>query len=250
MGLITETQLRKEFIKNGIPTSYVISECQKLTPAARDFLKDRNVSVVYNLSASKEDLEFAKPVNKDEWETSKIYTNYYTSEVMDSKPESMTHLFENYLVYKDDSRIILRGRLDTLQSLIIDIQIYFQSLNRNDLLLILDELLEYSRKILGHEVFNTAISEQKLMGLTSDEIRDRSHNPEKHFGLKQMVLVNYRQGPIVAKLNYLRAYARECELVAVQAFRKGDIISQNSLIQALNRLSSCFHILMYKELSK
>lgn len=250
MGLITEIQLRKEFLKNGIPTSYHISDCTKLTPAARDFLNDRKIKLVYDLSVPTTELQFSKPINKENWETSKTYTNYYTSEAMDSKPESMTHLFENFLVYKDDPRIILRGRLDTLQSLIIDIQIYFQSLKREDLLPILDELLEYSRKILGHEVFNTVLPDQRLMGLTAEEIRNHSHNPEKYFGLKQMVLVNYKQGPIVTKLNYLRAYSRECELVAVQAFRQGNVISQNSLIQALNRLSSCFHILMYKELSK
>ncbi len=199
---------------------------------------------------SPDEMVFSKPINKDDWNTSDTYINFYTRETLTTKPEAMTHLFENVLIYKDDPRIVLRGKLDTLQSVILESQIYFSTLGRDDLIAPLEEMLDYSRKILGSEVLNREMEEQKLLGLSSSEIRDHSHNPQKYFELKQMVLVHHSQGAIVVKFNYLRALVRECELVAVSAFRDGDTITHNTLIQALNRLSSCFHILMYKELAK
>ncbi len=251
MGLITETKLRREFLLNGIPKVYNISSNQKLTPAAYDFLKERKVEITYHSRVhSDKGLDFSKPINKEDWETSTQFKNFYSGEIMDSKPESMTHLFENVLVYKDDLRIILRGRLDALQSYIIDTQIYFQEKKRMDLIESLEDLLYFSREILKSEVLSIPFPEIKALGMTPEEIREKSHNPQKYFKLKQMVLVNYKQGAFVSKLNVLRSYSRECELVAVQAFRDGDIINQNTIIQALNRLSSCFHILMYQELSK
>ncbi len=44
MALITETHLRSQWVK-GIPNPFVIAEGDKLTPAAADFLKDRNIKV-------------------------------------------------------------------------------------------------------------------------------------------------------------------------------------------------------------
>lgn len=244
MGLITETQLRKQFT-HSFPASYSLAHGDMLTPAAVDFLKDRGIEI------EREQTEapvFSKPRNKDNWETPTSFVNFYTKESLSEKPEAMTHLFENVLVYKDDPRIILRGKLDTLQAAIIESQIYFEDKQRTDLLEPLDDLLAYTRSILGCEVLNQVLPERKVLGWSPEEIRDRSHHPEKYFNLKQMVLVNRKQGALVSRLNYLRALSRESELVAVQCFRKGDEIHQNSLIQGLNRLSSCFHILMYKEL--
>ncbi len=226
---------------------YSVPEGFILSDDALAYLVEQNILVFYQNSVSGK-VQFAKPLTKDEWATSEYYVNSYTGEEINEKPEAMTHLIENILVYKDDPRIVFRGKMDSLQSVILESQIYFQMLHRSDLLEVLDELLEYSRKILGCEVLNRKMPDVKIMGFTSDEIKERSHNPEKYFGLKQMVLVNYRQGPVVVKLNYLRAYVRECELSAVQAFRIGDSISNNSILHALNIMSSCLHLLMYKEL--
>ncbi len=228
---------------------YSVPEGFILSDDALEYLVENKILVFYQNSVS-DKIKFSKPLVKDEWATNDCYVNSYTGEEIDAKPEAMTHLIENILVYKDDPRIIFRGKMDSLQSVILEAQIYFKALHRDDLLGVLDELLEYSRKILGSEVLNKNMPDIKLMGFSAEEIKERSHNPEKYFGLKQMVLVNCEQGAAVVKLNYLRALARECELSAVQAFRVGDAISNHSIIQALNRLSSCFHILMYNELAK
>lgn len=191
-----------------------------------------------------------KALDGDDWQTPNSYKILYTGEIVDKKPETMTHLYENILVYKDDPRIILRGKLDTLQSKIIETQaslIYYQS--SEQLIKDLTEILNYTRKILGHEVLNQQLPDDLiLLGFTEKQIRDISHNPLKHFNIKQMVLIDHTDA-IVAKLNLLRAFVREVELQAVITFRKNDTFERYDIIQALNRLSSIFHILMYRELA-
>ncbi len=162
------------------------------------------------------------------------------------KPENMTQLFGDELVYKDDPRIILRGKLDSFESGLVMIIYQFKTQYQvSDLLLSqLRELLTYSRNILKHEVLNTPLPTQTLLGLSYDEIREHSHNPQKYFDLPPMILVDDTFSPVVLTLNVLRATIREIETCAVQAFKD----DRTDLIMALNRMSSCFHILMYQQI--
>ncbi len=247
MALITEYMLRKQFYQQGLSGTYTVSKKDILTPSAYDFLKEKKIEVITeDQQEISSEITFSKPLYKDEWETPQNYKNFYTNELMQTKPEFMTHLFENVLVDKDDDRIVLRGRIDTLQAHIIDVQILFDQKNRHDLVNALEELLHYTREILKYEVISQEFPEMTILGMGADTLREKSHNPEKHFQLKQMVLVHYKMGEIISKLNFLRAYSRECELVAVTALKD----TNPTIIQALNRLSSCFHILIYQELSK
>lgn len=190
---------------------------------------------------------YGYPRGGGDWQTPTTYKILYDGRMVDKKPEGMTHLYENILVYKDEPRIVLRGRLDTFQARIIEAQVMFSG-GFPHLVPILEELLSFTRQILGYEVLNKPLPEIRLLGLSMEELNDRSHNPQKYFGMKQMVLPSYSDGLAVAVLNRLRAEAREIELVAVSAFRKGKDIDRNDIILALNRLSSAFHILMYQEL--
>ena len=195
-------------------------------------------------------INVSKPIIGDEWVTSTEYILPDGTKTND-KPESMTHLFNNKLVYKDDPRIILRGKLDSFQAeLILYIfQCRTQYQVSPDLLTQLRELLVYSRDILKHEVLNTALPAQTLLTWTYDEIRQRSHNPLAYYQLEQIVLIDDSFQTVVILLNILRAKIREIELVAVQAFKNDIQDRHQSLITGLNRMSSCFHILMYQEMA-
>ena len=46
----------------------------------------------------------------------KRYKNYYTDEYYSKKPEFMTQIRADLLVFKDDPRIIFRGRIDSLEA--------------------------------------------------------------------------------------------------------------------------------------
>ncbi len=171
------------------------------------------------------------------------------------KPECMTHLYKDELVYKDNPIIILRGKLDSLQAKILEVQSYIVhdsgKADENQLLLQnLEELLEYSRNIMLAEILNQELdNNKKLFGLTIDEVKTISHNTMKYFNIAPMRQLSYKDCPIAIKINMLRALSREVELAAIVAFKSGDECERLDIIKALNRLSSAFHILVYRQLA-
>ena len=191
---------------------------------------------------------YGYPRGGGEWKTPEHFIIAYDGRKVDVKPNGMTHLYENVLVYKDEPRIILRGRLDSLQAKIIEAQLMLE--DKPKLVAQLEDLLAFSRRILGSEVLNKPLEPIKILGFSLNEVKDRSHDPQKYYGMKQMVLTSYKDGKAVVVFNRLRAESREIELIAVQTFRQGNTIEREDLIVALNCLSSAFHILMYQELTQ
>jgi ethanolamine utilization cobalamin adenosyltransferase len=168
----------------------------------------------------------------------------------DHKNESMTHLHGNRLVYKDHPAIIWRGKLDGLAALIIESQELGAEKGNQAFADDLQEILVFVRSLLPCEYKNIPVEPVRLLGLSSGEIRERSHNPLNYYGYPH-ILCDFRMGPLSVRLNRLRTAARETELAAATAFRSGNgTAAREDIIEALNRLSSIFYILMYKYLPK
>jgi len=106
------------------------------------------------------------------------------------------------------------------------------------------------------------LGEFRILGFNSQELRERSHNPEKYFRYKHL-LTHHSMGALSLRMNLLRAAARETELAATVILR--DPIACNpascesqdaarrcrkDIVEALNRLSSLFYLLIYKYLPK
>jgi len=114
----------------------------------------------------------------------------------------------------------------------------------------LEDVLAYVRKILEVEVTEKELPEVALIGLNSEELRAFSHNPKKYFNIDHIIFPSYEMGDIVVTLNALRAESREVEIDALKAFKNQDgELSRNDIALALNRLSSCFYIMMCKYVS-
>lgn len=78
------------------------------------------------------------------------------------------------------------------------------------------------------------------------ELRERSHNPKKYYQMTHF-MPDYTMGNAVIRLNKIRTMVRETELAAFLAFKEADYsIKRPDIIQALNRLSSLFWILMFR----
>ena len=58
----------------------------------------------------------------------------------------------------------------------------------------LGDINKVLNQIMYCEVMEEEMSEVKIIGLTPDELRARSHNPQKYFNIKQMLLPNYTMG--------------------------------------------------------
>ena len=178
------------------------------------------------------------------------FYGYRTHTPYGQKPEAMTHIEGNKLVMKDDPVIMYRGKLDTAQAQVVFVQSLIAAADGcPHLLADLDDILATLRDLMRAEVLNEPVSKTTILGLTHEELRAQSHDPEKYFGVPPMQLPSYEMGTAFAGLNLLRTTIREAEVLAVHAFKQGTSVKRNDLVEQLNRLSSAVHILMCRYLA-
>ena len=158
---------------------------------------------------------------------------------MEKKPEHMTHLHGVVLVEKTHPRIRFRGMLDSIQGELL-LCIHRIPERRAEL----EELLAFSREILRREVMEEPLPEEKLCGMTEAEMRERSHFPQKYYGIPHF-MPEPGDGEKILLLNRLRTRIREGEIASVAAFLTPEgRLSREDLPRAMNRMSSMVYILM------
>ena len=238
MKFITEQHIR-DLLKDKNLKEFHVSHDQILSPAAKDYLNQVRVRVCFD----------PPPDQAKKGGGGRKYVDARTGEVYDHKPEYMTQIIGDKLVFKDDERIAFRGGLDHLQSQIVFAQALLAGKYPARLIEDIGDALSYTRALLRAEVLDEPFGGVLLFGLDGDALRDQSHHPQKYFGVKAMTLAHYEMGEAYALLNLLRSQTRQSEVAAVRAFRDGHEVSRPDIVQALNRLSSGFHILCCRVLS-
>ncbi|WP_066720107.1 cobalamin adenosyltransferase [Clostridium sp. Marseille-P299] len=258
MALITEQDIRK-MMNDGLlkeKGEFHMGKDTILTPSARAYLLEKNISLIGKNAhgqdaVSKNKTTHAKEVGealKDKDSNNEEYKTLFGVE-LDHKPEHMTHLRGNLLVFKDHKRIILRGAIDTLESEIILAQIVSERLNKPKLTAELEEVIRFIRKLLRCELTEEAVGEFTLGGLNEHEIHEQSYHPSQYFGIRHF-LPTYKHGEMTAYLNKLRTLARKTEIIAFKAFKAEDgTVTREDIIRAFNRLSSMFWVMMFKYLT-
>lgn len=258
MALITEQDIRK-MMNEGLlkeKGEFHLGKDTILTPSARAYLLEKNITLSGREATAHDGTGQEKAILKEadgsSFKTKEVntVTEYETlfGLKLDYKPEHMTHLRGNLLVFKDHKRIILRGAIDYLESEIILAQIVSERLKKPKLTKELQEVINFIRKLLQCELTGTAVDEFRLTGLDEKEIREQSYHPSKYFGIRHF-LPTYQHGEMVAYLNRLRTLARKTEIIAFKAFKEENgAVSRVDIIRAFNRLSSLFWIMMFKDL--
>jgi ethanolamine utilization cobalamin adenosyltransferase len=155
----------------------------------------------------------------------------------------MTRLSGGRLVRKSHGRIAFRGMIDTLEAEVLEAQALAFGEGAPWYCASLGEVLEALRKILAAEVREEPLSPFGLFGLSLDEIRGQTHDPERAFGFPHPV-PGYSMGALAVRLNTLRARIREGELLAVRVLRR-----REDIITAMNRLSSALYWLFCRCIS-
>lgn len=236
--VITEAYLRRLFVKE-VPATFSLVEGQILTPSAAQFLSEKRVDVV-RVKCSTTDSS-PMPSNRQPSSLTGYVAEDGTQYLV--KPEHLTHLVGNQLVAKDHPRIIFRGKLDGFQAELLLLQ--KQLKNSGDLSLAkgLGELLARARAIMRADVLGEEVAPCKFLGLDEDEIRARSHQPQKYFSSAHLVL-SAQMDSKVLELNRLRTLVRSVELSAMTAFASGSNPDRIDIVQALNRLSSVIYVMM------
>ena len=252
MRAITESFLRESF-KTSVPESFCLEQGQILTPSAAQYLGDKKVTLVR--AGKKESPAKEKPdrsegnefsrESKPGYESRTSYQSALDGGTFGKKPEHMTQLHGKLLVPKDHPRILLRGKLDSLQSFTLLLQ---HGASHEGLTLLaedLGEILDWEREILRSEVLDQVLEKKTILGLTDPELRERSHNPRKFFKTGH-ILPSLGMDLMLLRLNKLRSEVREVELTAVTAFKGEFNVERMDIIQALNRMSSAVYIMMLK----
>lgn len=284
MKAITEEILRYE-LRSSQPEVYIIPQGKILTPAAREYLQQRKIrfekeggyTYTHQLKAPIKKTDTPAPETAPGQKTPRVvatevpppeevrtpvlsdgqtgqpkpkYVDYDTGAFYYEKPEHMTQLFGNKLVCKDHPRILFRGKLDSLQALVVLDQAMIQAAGGSGgLIEDLGDILKDLREMMRCEVLDEEMRTERIIGLTHAELREHSHNPMKYYNIRQMILPDYTMGTEYALLNQLRAAVRETEVAACQAFHVGKTYIRSDIIEELNRLSSALHIMMCKHLA-
>lgn len=210
MRYITEQELRDSFA-GGVPPRFVLPADCRLTPLAEQYLRDLKLLGGECMPDQRQ------------------------------KPEYMTHLNSREMVYKTHPRILLRGKLDTLESEILLVMVGCDEAWRA----LLQDALQLVRQVLAADVKDAPLPPWKLGGMDAEEVHRGSHHPEA-FGLSGHLLPAPEQGLLAAQMNRLRAVCREAELAGIAAWQDGVLLRHEDCILALNRLSSYFYLLQLR----
>jgi ethanolamine utilization cobalamin adenosyltransferase len=251
LKVITEAIIRAE-LKATKPEVYYIPEGKILSPAAREYLNQIKVNIEFEKNKGKREAPTHRSSGGGKYREGVMakYTDYETGETYDKKPEHMTQLFDYVLVQKNHPRIKFRGKLDKAQALVVYSQSIIVNSEKNDgVLKDLDDILGILREMMRCEVLDEPFTLEEIIGFSHAELRERSHAPMKFYNVKYMLLPEYSMGTTYALLNLIRADIRELEVLAVDAFTRGDKIERTDVIEELNRMSSALHIMMMKYLS-
>lgn len=242
--LLTDVELRARWSQERLD-EYCVEADVILTPAAADFIREHGITLCRKERKDSATMTRTQIPMRD---GKPVYQDAATGRETMRKGEGMTHLRGNLLVPKTHPQIAFRGQLDTLMAMIMQVQIVAQEQGQMRIVSDLNELLEFSHKILAAEVKDEPLYEVNMLGMNSEEIRYNSQQVKKVFGIDHPI-PSYKMGKLCVELNRLRTQVREVELSAAQAFYCGGSYSRPDIIEALNRMSSCVYILMCRCLS-
>ena len=245
MKILTDTQLRAHWFKTR-SRDYVVEAGTFITPAARDFLREQEIALQVLPEGGGGQVMPQTPIPPRG--TPGRYRDASTGGTLEEKPEHMTHLRGNLLVPKGHPRIVLRGKLDSLEARILETQLAAQEEGFPQVIEDLEELYRQVQAILGAEVKEEPLPDQRLLGLDEEGLRRVSHHVREEIGIPHPV-PSWKMGRLCVALNSLRTSVRETELAAVAAFCRGTECDRPDLIRGLNRLSSAVYIIFCRKLA-
>jgi len=260
MPILTEAELRNRIRQPQQGMQVVLPKNAKFSPSAQDFINLWKIEVIYeDDSVDIADAEFHNhDVSKPEWDKPGSFPVVLTGDTprcitcgmpVKGKPEHLTQVNAAYFAPKNDPRIRLRGKMDSLHALCLLTLARARAAGLPKLADLLSTLSAYCREITSAEYNERPVEPLTINGLDEADLRKATHNPEEAVGIPHLV-----PGPeddeMLLSLNFLRCLARETELVALDAYApEGHPVTDTyGLIQAVNRLSSAVYYieLLYK----
>lgn len=231
MALLSERDVQANLRTRDGERVLYLAKGDHLSPSARDWLEHRRIPIISGAQSGMPD----KPVFRTLF-----------GAVLHEKPEHMTHLRADVLVFKDHPRIRFRGMIDALEAKILLAQKIVQKEGYPTLCDELSEVLGFVRNLIPCDVLEKPVGDFLLCGLNEQQLRQQSHHPEKFFGQPHF-MPDVEDSFSLLMLNCVRTVVRQTELAAYDAFKdENSAVTRDDLILALNRLSSLLWIQMCK----
>ena len=156
---------------------YYLPEGDRLTPSARDWLRNENVRILRPQDAPP-----------------KVYTTL-SGGTLTGKPEHMTHLYGNVLVPKDHPRIAFRGMIDALEAEILLCQSTAAQEKHTELVRALQEFLDFVRSLIRADVLGEPVAEVKLCGLDAQALREVYGVDGKFVMVENQMMIYVNENP-------------------------------------------------------
>lgn len=228
MAVFTEQAVRANIRNLDGRRVFYLAEGDRLTPSAREWLRQEQIDILPPVQARAE---------ADRTPDGGILTE---------KPEHLTHLRAHYLVRKDHPRILLRGKLDSVEAEILLTAKAAAEAGCQELAGQLEEVLAVIRQMIRCDVLDEPMTISTICGLTIDQLREQSHAPQRYYDQPHFMPAR-EDSWILLRLNRLRTALREAEVAVYQAFQDRDgQCSRQDLLLVCNRLSSLIWILMIR----
>ena len=167
MALLTEEDVRR-MSNQGTRGPVVVNRDQMLTPGARDYLREHRVEVVYPQGEAAGE---GAPSYDSETGRSTYRLTLKDGAAFAEKPEHMTHLKGNVLVFKDHPRIAFRGWIDALEAEILLTQQAAAGEGYGALAGELEEVLGFVRRYIRFDVLDEPVGAIELCGYTPEQLR-------------------------------------------------------------------------------
>lgn len=225
MALYTAEAVRDNIRNREGRRVFYLGKEDRLTPGARAYLERHQIPLL--------PAEQARPA---------CYRDLLGGQY-ETKPEELTHLHGDVLVPKTHPRIAFRGKMDSLQSLLLLAEKAAVTEGYRKVGEELAQCLELTRSILACDVLEEPLGEIRLGGLTEAELRARSHRPQDYYDQPHFMPHSGCAWTLLL-VNRARAAAREGELALCRGFRDPEgRVTRKDLLRAMNRLSSFLWIL-------
>lgn len=241
--VLTEEKLRALYKKEKIK-ELSLDKGTIITPSAQQFLNQMSIKIFKGIEKKEPTLinECKEVVKNKEWKYIGI-----TGEVYFNKPEYMTVIKENIIVKKNNKRIILRGKLESLEGKFLLIVNVLKEKRNSKLNSDLCSIESFIKKLIISEKTNENLEELNLLGENFNEIKNIFNDHKKYFKMENSLEISSKSKRIILELNEIRCLVREIEIVAVNTLLKDEgEIEREDIIKSINILSSAIYIMMVK----
>lgn len=240
--IVTEAALREQLRRPRHGAHVSVPAGAVLSPSARDFVAQWDLQLDEGVPGT---APTSSPDDRPDWDTPSAFTfdvdaqprcTTCGSEVT-HKPDHLTQLDACHMGPKTHPRIVLRGRLDTLQAAVLLAGRAARDAGAPGTAEHLDQLAAYVRELLAAEYQQRPAAAPSLAGLDDDALHGATHDPRGALGVDHLTPAS-TDPAVVLWCNWVRTLSREAELAALAAFPNPHDPAGSSVVHGCNRLSS------------